>query len=363
MSTYELTPIDPLVIGDGRPFGSEPGSQSAGGLDLPTPATVAGALRSEHARQHGKPDDWSKVLDLRCKGPVLMSEGQAIFPAPGDFVLAEDELKRLHVLRSRPGRMEDGCGANLPDHFVPVTIPRNDLLPTKKSGPRWLSLNQLVDWYLDRELFGAKVDSGSRLLSDEAVFAKANFIQKQERVHVGIDHSVLANQHGAVFTTTGTVYQHGVSLAVDFDSRLDNSVLPLAGERRLSALKSSSATAFSCPDALRNELARSTKIAMYIATPAYFEEGSFPTQFQQYLGEGATLVGAVCRRREAISGWDLVSRSPKSARWCVPAGSVYYFELDQARPALVDAWMTSVSEDDQLAKDGFGLAMFFPTSW
>jgi CRISPR-associated protein Cmr3 len=71
------------------------------------------------------------------------------------------------------------------------------------------------------------------------------------------------------------------------------------------------------------------------------------------------LVGVTSARWKAVSGWSLAPpRGPKPIRRTVPAGAVYFFEVEKPGDAapLADAWLQSVSDDEQEQRDGFGLA-------
>lgn len=94
MKAYTITPIDPLVLGDGRPFGTEPGAQAAGGLFLPPPSTLAGALRTTMGRQSGRipaASDWEGWAKQPVHGPLLVEGGRVLLDAPSDMVLLSEQ--------------------------------------------------------------------------------------------------------------------------------------------------------------------------------------------------------------------------------------------------------------------------------
>jgi CRISPR-associated protein Cmr3 len=73
------------------------------------------------------------------------------------------------------------------------------------------------------------------------------------------------------------------------------------------------------------------------------------------------LVGAVVGRWQPISGWSLEAgkRGIKPLRRLAPAGSTFFFEvLDGSNPAdwASAHWLSSVCDDAQDRRDGFGLA-------
>ena len=105
---------------------------------------------------------------------------------------------------------------------------------------------------------------------------------------------------------------------------------------------------------------------MVLTTPAIFKQGWKPGWINDELmgdlkGVKLKLVGVSNGRWRAVSGWSLAPpRGPKPIRRMVPAGSVYFFEVDKPGDAspLADLWMHSVSDDKQEQRDGFGLAVW-----
>jgi CRISPR-associated protein Cmr3 len=78
-------------------------------------------------------------------------------------------------------------------------------------------------------------------------------------------------------------------------------------------------------------------------------------------GPRLRLVGSTIERWRAVSGWSLADpRGPKPVRRIVPAGGVYFFDVEDEENAagLVDHWLQSVSDGEQDRRDGFGLAVW-----
>ena len=125
-------------------------------------------------------------------------------------------------------------------------------------------------------------------------------------------------------------------------------------------------TGWNCPAGIRSALATATKVRMVLATPAVFKDGWKPGWLTTGLegdlsGVKLKLVGASNGRWKAVSGWSLAPpRGPKPIRRMVPAGSVYFFEVEKPGDAapLADLWLQSVSDDQQERRDGFGLALW-----
>jgi len=361
MSPIEIRPLEPLVFGDGRPFGDEAGAQVAGGLLMPTPSALAGAVRTTIGRQSPSVD-WNELKSVPVHGPVRKA-GTVLVPAPSDMAVLQDSTGLTCLVRSRPCRLGDGEGMDLPEGMAPCALPENQLQPTKKDGPQWVSIRQLVAWYGEEDLFGASCSGGSWRLGPEAEGQwTALEIKKDLRAHVGINFETLAHDSGKLFVTMGAAYGQADVLLARVGRDVSRDVLSLGGERRLAASRPGVASDWDCP--IRENLASASKVAMVLATPGHFENGWRPARLSETLGVDVKLISALCRRREAVSGWDLLLRRPKPVRWLAPAGSVYFLEVSQgAGTALADNWLAPVSDDAQSRLDGFGLALFFPTDW
>jgi CRISPR-associated protein Cmr3 len=152
---------------------------------------------------------------------------------------------------------------------------------------------------------------------------------------------------------------------------------PFGGERRIARWTSSPAdqnAVWSIPEAadeaLRDCGDRKPKyVRMVLATPAIFRHGWLPGWLVKRDGAlrgtipgtevVARLIGACVGRWKPISGWSFEHRGEKPARRLVPAGSVYFLEIEQGSPQeLEKAWLQPVSDDPQDQRDGFGLALW-----
>lgn len=126
-------------------------------------------------------------------------------------------------------------------------------------------------------------------------------------------------------------------------------MIPLGGERRLSALRRDGFDPTWPVPALADGRAR-----VVLLTPAVFAEGAVPARIG-----GARVVAAAVPRGAWISGWDLRAGGPKKSRRLAPAGSVYWVELEDLDPSewAARVQFREVSTDEQDRRDGFGLAV------
>lgn len=371
MKSYRISPLEPLVFGDGRPFSTEPGALSAGGLDLPMPSTLVGALRSALGRESGASaqdfDFWLHTMNLAARGPLLATNGGVLIPAPGDMVVLRDPYAdEERLVRARPGLLRENEGTDMGGmKLCMLPTDAEGFEPTKSFGPKWLTVSELDNWYADAELWGGQCAQGIRTVSAGMREAwNRERIALERRAHVAIDPVTLAHETGHLFTTTGTTYSTDHYLLAAFDGEIPAGLLPLGGERRLAAIAPSNADAWSISPSLARRLAEAKQVAMVLATPAHFALGALPERLSETLGVDVQIESVICRRRVSVSGWDLVRKRPKPSKWLAPAGSVYFLRVtagDGAR--LAEHWLQPVSDDEASCRDGFGLATFFPTSW
>lgn len=388
MTIISVSPRDPLIIRDGRPFGGE-GNNRMRSLSWPYPSTIAGAIRTllgtELKGEEENPFDDERVL-LRLKqtsvlGPLPMSEEELYFPSPADIIYYEKgkQCTALYPVEPRKG---EGC--NLPNKSLwPVKI-SDDRKP--QTMPFFWPYSSLLPWLIDHNL-------------NEYPYG-LTFIM-EERIHAAIGDTTGTADEGNLFATEALVIsdllipqtrqkydgagnhfdlQSGVTLGVKVDSddeeinemikQLDT-ISPFGGERRLSHFRTrpTSSHYWQCPPALRQALLGAETVRMILATPAIFSGGWLPGWLNADTLEGTPpgtsvrlrLRGGCVQRWKPISGWNLEKKSfgPKPVRRLTPAGSVYFFEvLSGQSEDLAGLWLKPVSDEEQDRKDGFGLSLW-----
>lgn len=384
-----LRPRDPLIVRDARPFSAEPGARAVS-LPWPLPGTVAGALRGHLGNSLNW--DWNdptrqadarKIALTGLFRVARQERGQSwtvYLPAPRDAVPFTDDndVKQLMCLRPLAD-FPDGAGCGQPNAagVMPVAV------TTEKkpdSGIAAWSYDEMIQWL-------------AAPFSADRPTAFLNKLPSETRTHVKIDYATGAADAGFLFSTEGLAFAPATrgdqpetailcrtdpgALTVTWESGF----LPLGGERRQTHLdlippeehprpdpfhpaQEISAAVSRLPDAAKCWL------RLVLATPAFFAKGWLPGDLSangrigRLLG-GATLTprGAVIDRRIAVSGWDMAVKGPKPTRYAVPAGSVYFFELDRdLTPADIAAlWLKPVSDLGQDRTDGYGLVL--PGVW
>lgn len=394
MTYLSLTSRDPLIARDGRPFGADQGRHMKS-LDWPYPSVMAGSLRTLLGKLVGSgfdSDTVAKLKALEVAGPLPVAKNELFFPAPRDIVLRRDEGKNganggpIQFFLRRPFHLNRDEGCNLPEGLLPLGLsenPEEDFKPFR--GPAFWSATNMEQWLKDSsgERFQPPPDvrdMGSQETMDKLV--KTGFLRfplKDQRTHVKIDPANLASEEGMLFSTTGLVMHHGVSMSVRVTGESDFSEIlhclpvlhPLGGERRLVHWTNTPAieTRWNCPKSLEQAFTGIPGVRMIMASPGLFEHGWKPGWIGSDLLGTPPGTGVQLRLRAAsvdrwapISGWGLErgSLGPKPVRRLVPSGAVYFFQIEKGDPSeLIDKlWLRSVCDNEQDRNDGFGLALW-----
>jgi len=344
------------------------------GLDWLFPSVLTGSIRTLLGKQAGGNFDEAMVADLKSldvAGPLLTVGRELYLPAPKDFILRESPDRAGFA--ARPVADLGEC-CDLPTGLEPILLPDtagDDFKPGK--APAFWSVTQMATWLASEtgKHFPApaeKTPSG---------FSAAP--EKEDRYHSAIAMETGTAEDGKLFKTVGLAFAHGSAMAARVrcaeHSRLKGSLQnlnvlhPLGGERRLAAFRSGSDASWICPNAVAEKLKQSNLVRMVLATPAIFEQGWKPGWLDgNWRGSPPgselklRLVGSVVERWRPVSGWSLEHGKvgAKAVRRVVPAGSVYFFEVEGQPDArtLAGRWLEAVSDEPQDRLDGFGLAVW-----
>jgi CRISPR-associated protein Cmr3 len=390
MTTILITPLDPVIARDGRPFNA--GTRMKG-LDWPYPSVLAGSLRTLVGKLEGKgfpPETVRALKDVEVAGPLPIQGGDLYFPAAADLVL--DATRVPHAARPSASANTDH---DLPGGLRPAMMPADlgdDFKPS--TPPPFWSCGRMTEWLVNPQRFPVPVPPES----PESGFLSGP--QRDERTQTAIDPASGVAKDALLFQTVALAFPDGLAMAARvraegaLASHLErlHAIHPIGGERRLALWQDAdppplpapsgkhkkksvaparrpSADPWRCPDAVRQVLSQNPlRVRMVLATPALFEGGWKPSWIRDGRPPGLdprddvtlTLISVCVPRWRPISGWNFeVGRMrPKAARRLAPAGSVYFFEARGATSALARLWLEPVSDLPQDRNDGFGLALW-----
>jgi CRISPR-associated protein Cmr3 len=383
-----LTPLAPVIVRSGRPFDGWTGVDPA---RFPPPSTLAGCLRTAWARAEGVEfplaTDQEAAAALADRfaaqavaGPLLLRGSTVLLPKPAD-ALYFGHGAQARCVRAEPQPFVPGCGADLPRGLLPVRL-SEPVQGKPGPGPSWWAWDDWLDFRRGREVLHADLEE--RGWSPPP---------GDRRTHVAIEPDTQAAADGRLFQTEGLDFvarpKYGTTdafwgeplrLLARFDQPLGPSVVPLGGERRLSALVPEPEGRWpEPPDIWFDDIVRAGGLSLTLITPGLFADGFLPgwlnteqrgvppvAMFEEVRREGwpgLRLHAAAVERWQPHSGWDLARQQPRATRKLVPAGATYWFGLeDGAEPdVLRGLWLASICDAAQDRRDGFGLVL--PAPW
>ncbi len=386
-----LRPRDPIIARDGRPFAATPGAQAIS-LPWPLPSTTAGALRTQIGNSLAF--DWLKdgpdrARGITVHGPLMLARRsgdagwQVYVAAPRDALIVdaaatdaarrEHRMSALHPYDADELPAEAGC--DLPAGLRPLRIPG---VGKPVSGYTYWPLAACAEWL------------AAPTPAEQAPPARTlNTLPLDARMHVKIDPQTRAAAQGYLFGTVGLAFADAPHADPNTDKEstarallcrvsgqevgawtsAESAFVTLGGERRLAALGPGDGLWPRRPhQGLRDVLRGARRLRLLLVTPALFAGGWRPGWLDDNL-EGSPpglpearlrLVAAAVGRQAPVSGWVLQRRRPKAARYTVPAGSVYFFDvvagsLDDR--GIETLWMAALSDEPQDRADGFGLSL------
>lgn len=407
MTTLLISPHDPFIARDGRPFGQGEGTNRLYCLDWPYPPVIAGSVRTLLGKRSieksgGSFDDplLRRLKAVSVSGPLPFAENRLYFPAPLDLCIASTDSGRKNiVLRPRPLEpgegcntpfpKEQGCNTPFPKELGLIDFPEEGVKKPEPVPPFWSS-EIMAQWLCGDDETLRRLSIPARGVNGNGFL---NPFPKEERVHVSIDPTTFIAAESKLFSTEALCISSegafpydrartvpGTRFAVcvktgdkelsEFLEKLD-ALHPCGGERRLARFKAQSKTdLWACPPSVAQALSQTRGLRMVLATPGPFKQGWLPGWLDQKTLVGnpggfpakLKLRGACIDRWQALSGFSLEkgSRGPKPIRRLVPAGSVYFFEISECKEPnrLADGWLQSVCDEETDRWDGLGLALW-----
>lgn len=392
VTTWRITPRDPLVIGDGRgpiPF------VTRSTFPLPLPSTVAGLVRAtwlEQQQAHDReglvsPDQAREALErISIRGPFLAygaEDGKPellVFP-PLDLVQTVDAsgeatglvAASLRRLEPDEGVLWENTLQAVPSILVELRSLDQDDRKTRPlpEGTFW-TLEQAVHWALNQQ----------ELTGDRSNTPK---LKSEQRVHVSIDPDTLTAADAQLFGSSGLRFPASTSLLLEVGIEGKPSwqpgVVTLGGESRPAFVATEAGSAlppFSRYQAMYEERIRTLAtllpqelnpadprlaalgLRLQLLTHGCFNAGGRPAWLAESNLQG--LPSALAARFKGwsvqlealclptgfipISGWNLQAEggrgAPRRVRRLVPAGAVYYVSLRRASACSREDWINTL---------------------
>lgn len=349
----KIDALDTLFFRDGKPF-TIGGDTWGSGIFPPYPSMLYGALRSLYFSQNidelknaapvGETNTNDPTANLVIKGLYLQRAG-LIFPVPLDCVKVKKSKKKiLTALNPMKSQSVSNCKTEV------ILRPANkEEVENVEDG--WIDSSTLKE-YLD----GNYKNMSYQELSDFVLSEPKIGIGRNDKTHTAEDSMLYRAGMKRLIDTSIIVEIEGL------DKIPDKGVMKIGGEGR--------PVSFTCitddklkvpepPEEINNK-----KIKLYLATPAIFKKGWLPDAIDEnnltgeINGIKLKLITAAIGRPVYIGGFD-IKNGPKPMKRAVPAGSVYYFEVqdESSGQDIINALQNkAISDEDKYKKQGFGIA-------
>lgn len=391
----EITPLQPLLVRDGRSFRMTPGVRARSMNSVP-PSVISGTLRTMALKLKAKEerDQWDK---LPIRGPLYYFRKQVFVPMPEDIVFYEDSGRLLACYR-RPQAVPPKAGylgfgnEFRHENLWPASALKLESKPAKKV-PALVSLEWLgkclagqvseLEWEEPLAYWKEFQERINEADMKQLVFLPA--LVKEERTHTAIKPGTNMAEDKKLYSTEGLVFPDGMRMLAllgkdaQFGGSGGQTIHSLGGKRRPAQFRSIDIPGNAhCPVHVAEALRSNRKyIKMVLVTPAYFDHGWLPRwlgtdlmtneRAKEFLGDITLQLKWACLPRwQPVSGWSYSRKTEKAVRRMVPAGSVYFFEVrgdGDASELAKRAWLASVSDYNRRKgafdrEDGFGLAIW-----
>ncbi len=369
-----ITPTDVVFLRGNRLFG---GAGEHGGAEMPPwPSVFAGAVASRILADHdriskitARPDEAERILaevagpDFSCAFLGLGSKGRVCLPLPADLVAEqphEDEPPVLRRLQPKDVPAGVACSAQLPT--VPV------LNAAKRVKP-------LIDRWLD--LDGWRHHLRGEIPTEEHILPAGNLWQLDHRLGIGRDTATRTAAEGRIYTSEAVALARQTCFVAGFSGKNipADGLLRLGGDGRGAFVEPAADGYAPQPEPGRPD-AGWPGFRMILTSPGVFPDGWLPPGCEKEDDRiiftcgslRARLCAAILGRPGVISGWDMANHCPKPARKVAPAGSVYWFAVEEGDTAELEvlwrnslyAYHTNLDDEYRIARrrEGFGRVWF-----
>jgi len=379
-SNLIITPRDPLLFRDGRPFGPA-GVAYSGGLKWPRYGTLAGMLRtyiglatdSDYFGGDNKKnvEEVLKISIGLCLPGTSIEDDTIYLPAPADAVAYpsddKENNKLLLIKRLEPRTIAKDEGTDI--EWENFQYPWIEEQEKPKEMPEFWRWSAYLNWLI----YGSVMESGRHIDIEEIIFKEPPVVEK--RTHVCINKKTGSALDSSIYITENYDYSSDLRFFVQADipksfNIPQRDMAVLGGERRLVHIDCKED--FKWPTELPEEIGHNGQgLRLILVSPGLFKDGWLPSMLMESLKNGKWSkffnTDILIRLRSACipnfvpcHGWDMTKGkfgAPKPMRKMVPAGSVYFIEVeDESRMKEVaqKLWNTSLCEDEQDRRDGLG---------
>lgn len=312
-----MTPNDALMFRESKPFGID---HRLARTTLPLPQTVAGAIRSAIYLKHNS-DEARELIGFGKEEPEFEILGTFLYLSKGEEVelVAESPLDVTRSLQIvKPYRI---------DKMNATIFKSNESIHIEP-----------FDGFLK---FGGLINYLHGRITQDNLVERGELFTTERRVGIALTEAKVTKE-GHFYQTEMLRLCEGCGLAVwikdDIDLLDDSGILRLGGEGGFVRFWKSDEP--KCISKLRDDwkeiqkrINKAGRLKIYLTTPAIFEKDGYKSKLNQEelhrIGiERVKNVFPLIGKPIVFSGWDYVAKKPKSTKYAVPAGSVYFVEFE-----------------------------------
>ncbi len=346
----ELNPLDTLFFRDGKPFTMGEDSW-ADSIFPPYPSAIYGVLRSLYFGEHPNevPNANTKkdpTADLKIKGIYLSKDGNLMAPVPRDLVCPKEKMtesKKEYELVQLQMTENKYISSNMKLSYI-LTYP--DEVENLQNG--FLDIGSL-NGYLNchtGNLTAIDIKDGHVLQENKTG------IGRNKKTRTAEEHMLYTIQMNRVVNLSLMVDYEGIELP-------ESGMTKMGGEGKIVSYRQNVPLSTIESPEIENKMFK-----IFLMTPAFFENGWIPGWIdkENLIGKKdnltVKLIAAALGKYIPIGGFDMKKKIPKEMRRAVPAGSVYYFEIQKGTiaEAIEIFHLKSISEFGT-DREGFGVAI------
>lgn len=358
MPVIEIKPIDTLFFRNGKPF--DMGEDNwAEGVFPPSPRSFYGAIRSAYFGANPSLIELANTNEdptnsLRING-FWIKRGDGLFcPSPLDYVREKNDKTGRLIPAKLIKRSEIFAGiakGGYPFEFIPYS---ND--DVQSSAGYMIDNHSLFDYHPDDDIYGYEVSS---------------FFSSEPKIGVGLDNKTRSNSEGKLyrvglnrlhnsFDQEKREFKEQVSFVLDYDFDFTPKVLKLGGEGKTAICSVYNNDKLTKEILTSSHSEESKFFRVVFLTPSFLEKG-WKLDLSDFLSNEfeIKLISAFVGKPEAIGGWNIKEKEPKSMKKAIPAGSAYYFQIKSDHSfddVMMELKKTPVlNSDEQAGREGLGL--------
>jgi CRISPR-associated protein Cmr3 len=337
----KLYAFDTLLFGSGRPF-TRGNDSWASTIFPPFPNTLYGLLRGSYFSMNMEqfkdvdkdgidPTNYLEILDYGLELEEKDGSTEVIYPLPLDYV--QNKSNKTYI----PLSLEKTDKEIISNYESGVSM---KLIYKGKEKIRGTDGSHYIkDSEMDNYL------NGNEITKDSPFLLKDCFVQEPK---IGICRDRFKTENKELFRISLTRPENKESQRINFWIEFEGIDLPknmisrLGGEGKLVSILNTSV------EEEKNDFCfvNGDIVKIYLASPAIFPDGWKPKI------NGAELISGVIGKPRRIGGWDVQKKLPKFSKKTVPAGSVYYYKINETESFLKSVKPMRIGENTDM---GFGI--------